>query len=208
MALAAAGSAGDRATMAPTLRSWLGQPSSRWPMPGANELSTVEWQSAQVMPTLVRVLLASTWPMTPTTAPSLSKVTVVAGSSRLTCPACSAAWTDAGSVSRSTLSPTESAVLGLTLLRITSCRRRVSVQKLSSPYVSKRKTVFPCATSAAFSGPWLTPVRRPLWQSTSTAATAHPNATSAATPIQLDERSFDGIGASAATRQLAHVFLH
>ena len=37
----AAGS-GTRPMIAPTLRSRLAQPSSRWPMPGANELSTVE----------------------------------------------------------------------------------------------------------------------------------------------------------------------
>src|SRR3954468_12437593 len=36
--------------IAPTLRSRLGQPSRRWPMPGANELFTVEWQTAQVNP--------------------------------------------------------------------------------------------------------------------------------------------------------------
>ncbi len=36
--------------MAPGLRSRFGCPSSRAPMPGANELSTVEWQSAQVIP--------------------------------------------------------------------------------------------------------------------------------------------------------------
>ena len=43
--------------MAPTLRSRLGQPSSRWPMPGANESSTVEWQSAQLMPIDLRLAI-------------------------------------------------------------------------------------------------------------------------------------------------------
>src|SRR6202521_6338080 len=52
-ALVAASSAGERATIAPTFRSVLAHPSSRLPIPGANELSTDEWQSAQVMPTLV-----------------------------------------------------------------------------------------------------------------------------------------------------------
>ena len=42
---------GASETIAPTFRSWLGQPSSRRPIPGANELSTVEWQTAQVRPT-------------------------------------------------------------------------------------------------------------------------------------------------------------
>ncbi len=37
--------------MAPTLRSRLAQPSSRCPIPGAKELSTVEWHTAQVIPT-------------------------------------------------------------------------------------------------------------------------------------------------------------
>ena len=41
--------------------------------------------------------------------------------------------TCAGSVSASTLRPTESAVRGLTPVRITSCIRSVSVQKVSSP---------------------------------------------------------------------------
>ena len=52
-ALVAASSAGERATIAPTFRSVFAHPSSRRPIPVANELSTEEWQSAQVMPTLV-----------------------------------------------------------------------------------------------------------------------------------------------------------
>ena len=51
-------------------------------MPGANELSTVEWHSAQVTPTRVSVsapLTVSTVPLRPTTASSLSSATVVAG---------------------------------------------------------------------------------------------------------------------------------
>ena len=39
--------------MAPTFRSRFGQPSFRRPMPGMTELSTVEWQSAQVTPSRV-----------------------------------------------------------------------------------------------------------------------------------------------------------
>ena len=41
---------GASETIRPTFRSWFGQPSSRLPIPGANESSTVEWQRAQVMP--------------------------------------------------------------------------------------------------------------------------------------------------------------
>ena len=75
--------------MAPGFRSRLAQPSSRLPMPGAKELSTVEWQRAQVMPTRVSAslpLTVSTVPLRPTTASSLSKATVVAGLARSTLP--------------------------------------------------------------------------------------------------------------------------
>ena len=119
----AASRAGDRAMMAPGLRSRLGQPSSRLPMPGANELSTVEWHSAQVMPTRVSVstpLTVSTVPLRPTTAFSFSNVTVVAGLFRSTLPFWMPWTTAAGKASASTLSPTESAVTGSTAVRITS----------------------------------------------------------------------------------------
>src|SRR5512133_2343873 len=89
-ALAAAGTAGDSAMIAPGFRSRLGQPSGRLPMPGANESYTVEWHSAQVTPTLVSVSLPltdSTVPFTPTTALSLSRATVVSGLARSTVPA-------------------------------------------------------------------------------------------------------------------------
>src|SRR5262245_40665148 len=52
---------GDRETIRPTLRSRLGQPSKRLPTPGTNELSTVEWHSAQVKPTRVTVSLPLTF---------------------------------------------------------------------------------------------------------------------------------------------------
>ena len=42
----------------------------------------------------------------------------------------------AGSTSASTLSPTDSAVVGSTLFSMTSCRRNLSVQSCSSPKVS------------------------------------------------------------------------
>ena len=88
-------------------------------MPLANESSTVEWQSAQVMPTLVSVsvpLTDSTVPLTPTTALSLSNATVVAGSVRLIEPSWIPLTTAAGRASASTLRPTESAVVGSTAL--------------------------------------------------------------------------------------------
>ena len=46
----------------PTLRSRLAQPSSRLPMPGANELSTVEWHSEHRIPTPVSLPDASNAP--------------------------------------------------------------------------------------------------------------------------------------------------
>src|SRR4029079_5773971 len=82
----AASTAGDRAMIAPGLRSWLGQPSNRLPIPLANESYTVEWQSAEVMPTRVRgsgPLTPSTVPLTPTTAFNLISAIVVAGAVRL-----------------------------------------------------------------------------------------------------------------------------
>src|SRR6266545_164193 len=111
-ALVGASSAGDRATMAPTLRSRLGQPSSRLPTPGAKELSTVEWHRAQVMPSRISVSVpptVSTVPLTPTTALSFSRATVVAGSVRLTVPDWMPATTAAGRASESTFRPTAKA---------------------------------------------------------------------------------------------------
>src|SRR5688572_26628219 len=55
IALVAASTAGDSATIAPGFSVVFAQPSSRLPIPGANELSTVEWQIAQVMPNRVSV---------------------------------------------------------------------------------------------------------------------------------------------------------
>ena len=55
-------------------------------MPGATESSTVEWQSAHVMPSRVMWLSASTVACTPTTAFNLSSATVVAGLVRSTWP--------------------------------------------------------------------------------------------------------------------------
>ena len=100
-------------------------------MPACTELFTVEWQSAQVIPTLVSVsfpLMVSTVPLRPTTAFSLSRATVVAGELRSALSS-----VPGGTASASTLSPTLSAVAGLTPELITSCIRRVSVQNVSSP---------------------------------------------------------------------------
>src|ERR1044072_1112447 len=103
------------------------------------------------MPTPVSVLLASTWPITPSTAPSLRSVTVVAGSFKSMVVLCSAVSTAGGSASTSTLRPTDNAVVGLTEVRMTSCMRNVSVQNVSSPYVSNRKMVLPDAIKAGLS---------------------------------------------------------
>src|SRR5918993_1002433 len=100
--------AGDRAIIAPTFKSLAGQPSSRWPTPIATELSTVEWQMAQVIPTDLS-WVPETLPTTPTTALSLINSTVVAGLFR----SC-VARKFGGSAAESTLSPTLSAVTGLT----------------------------------------------------------------------------------------------
>src|SRR2546422_4393960 len=78
-ALRASGNAGDKATIAPTFKSRFAHPSSRLPIPGANELSTVEWQNAHVMPTLVSWPVPFTLPLTPTTALSRSNSMVTAG---------------------------------------------------------------------------------------------------------------------------------
>ena len=64
--------------IAPTFRSRLGQPSSRFPIPGANELSTVEWQEAQVIPTEVRLPDVLKFAFTPTTAFNFKSASVVA----------------------------------------------------------------------------------------------------------------------------------
>ena len=80
-------------------------------MPGANELSTVEWHSAQVMPTRVervaRRSTVSTVPFRPTTASSLSSATVVAGLVRSMVPFWMPCTTPGGSASASTFRPTD-----------------------------------------------------------------------------------------------------
>jgi hypothetical protein len=152
-ALVAASSAGDNATIAPTLRSRFGQPSSLLPIPGANELSTVEWQSAQVMPTRVSVstpLTVVTVPFNPTTASSFNSAIVVAGLRRSIEPFWIPVTTAGGSASASTFNPTDNAVVGSTAMATTSCIFSVSLHFASSPKVSKRKICRPCATMAAW----------------------------------------------------------
>src|SRR4026209_1131129 len=102
-------SAGDTAAIATGLRSELGRPSRRDPIPGAKELLTVEWQRAQVVPTRTRVSrppMVSTVPLSPTTPSSLRRATVVAGSVRLIAPLWIPCTNSVGSASPSTLSPT------------------------------------------------------------------------------------------------------
>src|SRR2546421_910682 len=86
--------------------------------------------------------LAFTVACTPTTAFNLRSATVVAGSARFTWPALSCATSVLGSASTSTLSPTASAVVGLTPWT-TWCIWSVSVQNASSPNVSNRKMCCP-----------------------------------------------------------------
>src|SRR6266536_1304189 len=150
---------GASETIAPTFRSRLAQPSSRWPIPGANELSTVEWHRAHWMPTERRLPPESKKPVRPTTAFSLSSASVTAGSSRSIVPCWRACLTESGSASTSTFSPTASAVLGLTpgptppslppSIALWSCS--VSPQKAWSPNVSKRKVCWPSVRSAVAS---------------------------------------------------------
>jgi hypothetical protein len=66
------------------------------------------------MPMVFRLPSLFMVPVTPTTALSLRSASVVAGSFRSTVPALTPATTLAGSAWESTLSPTESAVFGLT----------------------------------------------------------------------------------------------
>ena len=134
-------------------------------MPGANESSTVEWQSAHVMPIDCSPLVLEKNPLTPTTAFSFSSASVVAGSSRSTVPALMPAATSAGRASTSTFRPTDSAVFGLTpgptppfaLPAIAWCSWRVPPQNASSPNVSKRNVFRPftidCAAAATTSSP-------------------------------------------------------
>src|SRR4051794_25993710 len=143
--------------IAPTLRSRLGQPSRRWPMPGANELFTVEWHTAQVNPIDVIRPDREKWPFTPRTALSLISASVVFGELRSTLPALIASTTDFGSALASTFRPSLSAVAGLTpgptpplaepAIALSSCN--APLQNASSPKVSKRKIWRPRVTRSA-----------------------------------------------------------
>src|SRR6516225_1073978 len=157
---------GANPMMAPTFKSRLAQPSRRWPMPGARELSTVEWHSAHSIPTELRLPLLSKKPLTPTTALSFSSASVTAGSSRLTFPARMACCSDSGRAFTSTLSPSASAVFGLRTGPLPPCFApsivlfscRVPPQNDWSPNVSKRKVCLPWLTSLALAlVAWLWP---------------------------------------------------
>src|SRR5689334_6660527 len=141
-------------TIAPTFRSRLAQPSSRWPTPGANESSTVEWHSAHWMPIDFTLPSRSAKAVTPTTALSFRSAIVVAGSSRSTLPALICFFNAFGSTSASTFSPTDSAVLGETpgptppflSPAIALCSCSASPQKASLPKVSYRKVSRPSSS--------------------------------------------------------------
>src|SRR5262249_15760273 len=138
-------------TIAPTLRSRLAHPSSRLPIPGANELSTVEWQNAHWIPIDLTLPSGFVKAVTPTTAFNLRRARVVAGSSRLTFPAASCFFKLSGSASASTLRPTDNAVFGETpgprppffSPAMALCNWSASPQKASLPNVSKRKIFLP-----------------------------------------------------------------
>ena len=104
------------------------------------ESSTVEWQKAQVIPTLTS-FSSSKIPLTPTTEWARNSAMVVSGFSRLTAPS----WIDSerilGSFPTSTLSPSSSAFFGVRpgptppcfSPRIASWRRSWPPQKSSLP---------------------------------------------------------------------------
>ena len=124
----------------PGSRSVLAQPSSRLPIPVVSESSTVEWQSAQVIPTFFsrsRPSISSTVPSTPTTAPSLMSATVTAGSVRSTCPAWIASNQRLGEcLDIDFQARAASASSGLREVSMNSCSRSCLVQSRSSPKVS------------------------------------------------------------------------
>ncbi len=86
-----------------------------WPIPGATESSTVEWQMAHVRPTELSLAF---WkkPTTPRTAFCLINCNVTAGSSRLTLPFLIASTTDGESAPASTFNPRASAWRGVSVL--------------------------------------------------------------------------------------------
>src|ERR1700682_1953399 len=95
--------------------------------------------------------LSSKKPVTPSMELSLSKASVLAGSSKLTLPSLSCCFRDSGKASASTLRPTDKAVLGLTpgptppffapAIALWSCK--ALPQKASLPKVSNRKICLP-----------------------------------------------------------------
>src|SRR5205814_7243529 len=103
-----------REMTAPTLRSLLGHASKRLPTPGINELSTVEWHTAQVIPILDKLPSLAKVPFKPTTEFNLNNSMVDLGSSSFISPDFIFATTSAGSASASTFKPTARAVCGLT----------------------------------------------------------------------------------------------
>ena len=133
-------------------------------MPGANESSTVEWHSAHWMPTEREAFARSKKPVTPTTALQLQQRERGRRIVEIDRPRRSCLHEPAGSASTSTLSPSSSALFGLTpgptppiaSPWIASCSRSSSPQNSSSPNVSKRNVCrpssiirFACSTMAS-----------------------------------------------------------
>ncbi len=171
-ALVASSKKGESAAILPTSREVFAQPSRRWPTPAVNESSTVEWQSAQVMPKLVTWPRSLTLARTPTTAFSCRRATVTAGSSR-PWPALMAAMISAGKASTSTLRPRPSAATGGTV-PITLCICRTSVHSCSSPNVSSRKIFLPKRCSGRSSSRWRRALSPTELSACSTAVAAGP----------------------------------
>ena len=144
--------------MPPTSRSRFGHPSNRLPIPSLNELSTVEWQTAQVIPIDCNVPSWLKFPFTPTTEFNFKRANVIAGSFK------SIEWemmpsrTSAGNASTSTFNPIPNAAAGLTpgpkpplsspAIALSICSN--PLQKSSSPKVSKRNVSLPCAINDFF----------------------------------------------------------
>ncbi len=137
---------------------------------------------------------SSNRPVTPTTALSLSKARVVAGSFRSTLPALSCAFSSSGKASASTLRPTAKAVFGLTPAptppffapAIAWCSCKASPKNASEPKRSKRKIRRPSSSMR-----WAC---RAIWRSfsecgfrdASRSSPPHPSPTTRASPISTE----------------------
>jgi hypothetical protein len=144
-------------------------------MPGANELSTVEWHKAQVMPTRVSVSAPLIVPTVPYTdhGVELQQCNGCGRACQTNAPSWMPCTTADGNASESTFSPTDNAVTGSTAARIT-CASAAHRSTSSHPEVSKRNICLPCcnqpgqrggerpATLIASATPWVSLI--PEWR--------------------------------------------